>query len=707
MAFQHCNLGYSLKNIPIPKQNTYYKRLITQTEKFLKRLRWRVFFFNNKEEPEIHDESKKFGFRTSTTPPQNPELADFENDIYRLISNIQFEDVKNSFQSQMNNDIDKLKKSAKVIVRADKTTNLYHVSKDQYNKLMTNNITKEYKKAPLDTKCKIDQETSNIGSELELNDRMEVHTTPNCFLTLKDHKDGFQTNPKCRLINPAKTDLGKVSKQILEKAIADIRLKTGMNHWSKTAEVISWFLKINNKQKSRFLQFDIEEFYPSISSDLLDRAIQYARTLVDITDRDLSIIKHTKKAILFDKDTCWIKKSDNNFDVTMGSYDGAETCELVGLYLLHKISNIIPQQSVGLYRDDGLAAIEHGNGPMLDRIRKDLHQYFKDEGLKIKVELNKTTVDFLDTTLNLKDGSYKPYRKPNDTPLYIHKLSNHPPNIIKNLPDMINKRLNDISSNKEVFDEAKGDYERALKSSGYDRKLEYIHDKTSPAAKTRRQRQRKIIWFNPPFSTNVCTNVGRKFFALLDKHFPKHHRLHRIINRNTVKMSYSCMQNVGNVIQSSNKSVLENQNDSVLDTRTCNCRNKPSCPLNGKCLTPSVIYEATLNTSNESHEYIGLTEGPFKDRYNNHNQAFKHSKYRNSTELSKKVWDMKDSNKSYNISWRILQQARAYKGGGRTCDLCVSEKLHILKNPDSLNKRSELVSKCRHARKYLLCRAVT
>ena len=171
-----------------------------------------------------------------------------------------------------------------------------------------------------------------------------------------------------------------------------------------------------------------------------------------------------------------------------------------------------------------------------------------------------------------------------------------------------------------------------------------------------------------------------------------------------MKLSYSCMPNMGNIIQSHNKTILGSQNDTAPNTRTCNCRNKSSCPLDGKCLTPSIIYEATLSTSDEKHEYMGSTEFPFKTRYGNHKKSFTHNRYRSDTELSKKVWDMKDANKSYNISWRVLQQARTYTGGGGTCDLCVTEKLHILKNPNSLNKRTELVSKCRHARKYLLCK---
>ena len=164
------------------------------------------------------------------------------------------------------------------------------------------------------------------------------------------------------------------------------------------------------------------------------------------------------------------------------------------------------------------------------------------------------------------------------------------------------------------------------------------------------------------------------------------------------------MPNVGAAIQNNNKRILHERDDAanVTATRDCNCRRSAKCPLDGKCLTQAVIYEAKLKTCSDEYTYIGLTEGPFKTRFNGHTQTFNHEKYRHSSEISKKVWELKDKDVSFNITWRILQQAQTYKGGGKRCDLCVSEKLHILENPNSLNKRSELVSKCRHARKFLL-----
>ena len=232
----------------------------------------------------------------------------------------------------------------------------------------------------------------------------------------------------------------------------------------------------------------------------------------------------------------------------MGSYDGAETCELVGTYLLSRLIQYVPPNQIGLYRDDGLAAIPEANGPKMDRIRKQIISVFREEGLKITVETNLKEADFLDINLNATNGKYSPYRKPNDVPLYINSQSNHPPSIIKQLPHMINQRLSSISCNEEEFNKAKGIYENALKSSGHNHTLNYIEqDNTNPS---RRNRSRKIIWYNPPYSADVKTNIGKKFLWLLNKHFPRGHRLHKIFNRNTVKISYSCMPNVASVLKS-------------------------------------------------------------------------------------------------------------------------------------------------------------
>ena len=120
----------------------------------------------------------------------------------------------------------------------------------------------------------------------------------------------------------------------------------------------------------------------------------------------------------------------------MGSFDGAEICELVGLYLLDKLSSLIGRENVGLYRDDGLAAINSSSGPVLDKMRKNIIALFKNEGLSITIETNLFETDFLDVTYNLATGKFFSFRKSNKQTLYINAKSNHPPNILRDLPNV-------------------------------------------------------------------------------------------------------------------------------------------------------------------------------------------------------------------------------------------------------------------------------
>ena len=117
--------------------------------------------------------------------------------------------------------------------------------------------------------------------------------------------------------------------------------------------MISWFNNIPNKNKQLFIQFHICEFYPSISVKLLSDALEWAQTHTDISTLDRDIIMTAKNTLLYRKNVPWCKRSIQNFfDVTMGSYDGAESCELVGLFILSKLKTI--GVDLGLYRDDGL-----------------------------------------------------------------------------------------------------------------------------------------------------------------------------------------------------------------------------------------------------------------------------------------------------------------------------------------------------------------
>ena len=238
----------------------------------------------------------------------------------------------------------------------------------------------------------------------------------------------------------------------------------------------------------------------------------------------------------------------------MGSYDGAESYELVGSFLLHQITQK-HGENFGLYRDDGLGVIR-ATPRKIEIIKKDICSIFNNHGLKITIEANKKIVDFLDVTLNLSTQKYQPFTKPNNIPLYVHNKSNHPPKILDNIPAAINKRLSEISSDEDSFQRAVPLYQEALTKRGYQHKLKYQQPLTSQNTINSRSRKPNITWYNPPFSKNVATNIGQTFLKILDEEYPAGHILHKIFNRNTVKISYSCMSNFKQNIDGHNKSKL-------------------------------------------------------------------------------------------------------------------------------------------------------
>ena len=100
-----------------------------------------------------------------------------------------------------------------------------------------------------------------------------------------------------------------------------------------------------------FLLFDIVDFYPSITQDLLTTCLGWAKNFTEIKDIEIDTIMHARRTLLFDNDnTTWVKRgAEHQFDVSMGAYDGAEVCKLVGLYALSLLKNRLSACSVGLY----------------------------------------------------------------------------------------------------------------------------------------------------------------------------------------------------------------------------------------------------------------------------------------------------------------------------------------------------------------------
>ena len=163
------------------------------------------------------------------------------------------------------------------------------------------------------------------------------------------------------------------------------------------------------------------------------------------------------------------------------------------------------------------------------------------------------------------------------------------------------------------------------------------------------------------------------------------------------------MPNMKTIIAGHNKKILATVNPSPPAERTCNCRERASCPVENQCLSSAVIYKASVTSSEGVKHYVGLSEPPFKSRYGGHKSDLTHEDKGTTkgTTLSKYVWTLKNANTQHSIKWEIVKKSKPYKCGTRKCDLCLSEKLQILtdKSKDLLNKRSE----CRHSRKFKLC----
>ena len=163
---------------------------------------------------------------------------------------------------------------------------------------------------------------------------------------------------------------------------------------------------------------------------------------------------------------------------------------------------------------------------------------------------------------------------------------------------------------------------------------------------------------------------------------------------------------MADILSAHNKKLLKSHNGKS-EFKPCNCRYKPSCPLNGNCRDKAIVYQATVQAKDQSKNYIGLCETEFKAKFYNHNHSFNSNSKRNATELSKFIWSCKDFGINPSISWKIVCHATPYQHGGKVCNLCLAEKYAILTANDDalLNKRTELINKCRHKNKYKLINA--
>ena len=145
--------------------------------------------------------------------------------------------------------MNQIENSKNVIVFADKSSNIYKMDPEKYKKMLKENVTEGYKKAPNQKIDQINQEASLIIARKSIKGKIPALEEKTAFVTIKDHKKNFPKKIDCMLINPSKSFLGKVSKRILDEINEAIRNNNRTNQWQNTSQVISWFKATQDKDK--------------------------------------------------------------------------------------------------------------------------------------------------------------------------------------------------------------------------------------------------------------------------------------------------------------------------------------------------------------------------------------------------------------------------------------------------------------------------
>ena len=160
------------------------------------RMRWKAIHFNKNDSKDnkIEDNTEWYGLKSPYSPRQVKELIPFENDLVELIRNIKFRKIRNTFQEKLKEDIKLIKDSHKTMTFADKTSNMYRLTKEQYDKLIMNSITSTYKKANSNIKKQINKAGKNLMRDKEVIKRMEANEEGNSFITIKDDKKSFDNH---------------------------------------------------------------------------------------------------------------------------------------------------------------------------------------------------------------------------------------------------------------------------------------------------------------------------------------------------------------------------------------------------------------------------------------------------------------------------------------------------------------------------------
>ena len=178
----------------------------------------------------------------------------FEADIIGMVKEIKFRKMRNNIQPKMYEDMRRFKESESIFVKSDKSGNLYEIEKGKYQQMMFKEVVKNYKKIPPDLEKELNSEAKMLAHRLGIVYRVEKYNTKNCFITIKNHKSDFKTSPECRLINPDKTQIGRVSKIIVQEICDSLRLALKINQWRSIKDCIKWFEEYEKNDRCSFIK---------------------------------------------------------------------------------------------------------------------------------------------------------------------------------------------------------------------------------------------------------------------------------------------------------------------------------------------------------------------------------------------------------------------------------------------------------------------
>ena len=219
------NFGYSTNNIPIATERQYKLKLIKKIETVIKRMRWKAFYF---EKSDTRNNSKNiyYGLSSDKIPPPYETLELFQKDLFSLVEKTKFRKINCEFQDKISSDMkDIITSSKKTLIPADKISNFYKITKQKYEQLFHNSITKTYKKANSSITKSINEQSKKIANKKNILDRIQVNGKEECFITLKDHKLNLENNATERLINPPKNEIGRIRKVIPENINKELQNK--------------------------------------------------------------------------------------------------------------------------------------------------------------------------------------------------------------------------------------------------------------------------------------------------------------------------------------------------------------------------------------------------------------------------------------------------------------------------------------------------